>query len=155
MKTGTQIFAILVTLPYLLTIIRLIRRDALRAKYSFLWLLVGTAIIVISFVPGLLDTMAGWVGIAYPPALIFFGAITLLLVIALHFSWELSRMEERTRVLAEELALLRARAVHPAAHPVEARAVYVDRPVQHENGHTPDDAPDGETLLKRAGGAQA
>jgi len=29
-------------------------------------------------------------------------------LVIIHFSWELSRLEDRTRVLAEELALLRA-----------------------------------------------
>ena len=35
-------------------------------------------------------------------------AITLLFLVVIHFSWELSRLEERTRVLAEELAVFKA-----------------------------------------------
>jgi hypothetical protein len=35
-------------------------------------------------------------------------AIVFLLIVVMHFSWELSRLEERTRTLAEEIALLRA-----------------------------------------------
>jgi hypothetical protein len=34
-------------------------------------------------------------------------ALSFLLVLVLHFSWELSRLEDRTRALAEEYALLR------------------------------------------------
>jgi hypothetical protein len=34
-------------------------------------------------------------------------AIGFLLLLAMHFSYELSRVEKRVRVLAEELALLR------------------------------------------------
>jgi flagellar biogenesis protein FliO len=34
-------------------------------------------------------------------------ALSFLLVLVLHFSWELSRLEDRTRALAEEHALLR------------------------------------------------
>jgi hypothetical protein len=49
-------------------------------------------------------------GISYGPTTFFLGAITLLLLVVVHFSWELSRLEERTRLLAEELALLRAEA---------------------------------------------
>ena len=32
--------------------------------------------------------------------------IVLLLLIVAHFSWEISRLEDRTRTLAEEVALL-------------------------------------------------
>jgi hypothetical protein len=55
-----------------------------------------------------LNHVALAIGIAYPPALLFAGAITLVLLITVHFSWELSRLEERTRRLAEELALARS-----------------------------------------------
>ena len=34
-------------------------------------------------------------------------AVAFLFVLTVHFSWELSRLEERTRTLAEEVALLR------------------------------------------------
>jgi len=35
--------------------------------------------------------------------------IAVLTLLAMHFSWEVSRLEERSRAMAEELALLRAR----------------------------------------------
>jgi hypothetical protein len=35
-------------------------------------------------------------------------AIGFLLVVVIQFSWELTRQEDRTRTLAEEIALLRA-----------------------------------------------
>ena len=38
----------------------------------------------------------------------FFAAIVFLFFVVVHFSWELSRLEERSRSLAEEVALLRA-----------------------------------------------
>lgn len=123
MTLRLQIIALLLTLFYLFVIVRLVRRAEMRAKYSFLWLGVGTVIAAMTIVPGLLEGMATLVGIAYPPAIIFLAAIFLLLVVAIHFSWELSRLEERTRVLAEEIALLRAEGLHqPVDGDVSARA---------------------------------
>ena len=55
--------------------------------------------------PRLLDNVSDWLGIDYGPATFLLGATTLLFLIVIHFSWELSRLEERTRSLAEELAL--------------------------------------------------
>ena len=54
-------------------------------------------------------------GIKYEPATFFLAAIAFLFVIVVHFSWELSRLEDRTRTLAEEVALLRAERGLPAA----------------------------------------
>ena len=48
---------------------------------------------------------------------IAFGAIAFLFVVIVHFSYELSRLEDRTRTLAEELALLRAETQEPDPEP--------------------------------------
>jgi hypothetical protein len=108
-NTTLQVVSSLLMLAIVGFIVRMVRARRLRAKYSFLWLLVGTVIIVLVLVPGLLDRTARAAGVAYPPALLFLGAIVLLLLVAVHFSWELSRIEERSRTVIEELALVAAR----------------------------------------------
>lgn len=109
MTTNTLILALGLTVPFLVVIVRLVRRRKLRAKYSFLWLIVGCTVLVLSFIPGVMEWLASLAGIHYPPAMLFLGAIMLLLFLAVHFSWELSRLEDRTRTLIEELALANAR----------------------------------------------
>jgi hypothetical protein len=106
MNASVQAFGVSVVVVFLTVIIRMVRGRKLRAKYSFLWLAVGAVVLVISLVPGLLDRMSSFVGIYYPPAFLFVSAAMLLLFVAVHFSWELSRLEDRTRTLAEEVALL-------------------------------------------------
>ncbi|APF35894.1 hypothetical protein BO218_15010 [Microbacterium paludicola] len=80
---------------------------ALREKYAVLWIAIGIVILVLSVWPGLLAAVAGVVGIALPSNLLFVLSITLLLGVALHLSWELSRAEEEIRRVAEEVAILR------------------------------------------------
>lgn len=89
-----------------LFIARLLRRGELRAKYSILWMSIGSVMVVLSVSPQILDRVSDWIGIDYAPATLFLGAIVLLLLIVAHFSWEISRLEDRTRTLAEEVALL-------------------------------------------------
>ena len=48
-------------------------------------------------------------GVNYAPALLFSFSSLLLLGIVIHYSWELSRLESRTRRLGEEIALLNER----------------------------------------------
>lgn len=105
MNGTLQIVASLLTLSFLAVILRMVRHRRLRAKYSFLWLIVGAVILFFAIVPGLLEGAAALVGIVYAPAVLFLGAIMLLLFMSVHFSWELSRIEERSRTLTEELAL--------------------------------------------------
>jgi hypothetical protein len=105
MSGRAHFFVAVVTVFSLGFIIRLVRAQKLRAKYSMLWISVGLALSVLAASPNLLDAVSGWIGVAYPPTTLFIVAITLLLLVAVHFSWELSRLEERTRILAEELAL--------------------------------------------------
>ncbi len=98
----------LVSLTSLAFVLRMVRRRQLRAKYSLLWVCVGVGMLFIAIAPGVLDRVAHAMGIDYPPAVYLLVAVAFLLVVVVHFSWELSRLEEKTRTLAEELALLRA-----------------------------------------------
>ncbi len=95
------------TLVSLSSIIWLVRRHKLRPKYSILWLSVGVVLTVLAASPSLLDRLSRAVGIIYGPATFFLGAIGLLFFVVIHLSWEVSRLEERTRTLAEEVAILK------------------------------------------------
>lgn len=100
--------ALLVALA-IVGIVILVRRRYLKAKYSLLWLSLGAVMVVIAAVPGLLDWTADRLGIWYQPTLLILLGLALLLLIVVHFSYELTRSENRTRELAEQLALLRLR----------------------------------------------
>ncbi len=117
-----RILGVTLTLLLLGFIVRLVRRRRMRAKYSFLWLGVGCAVLLIVSVPGLLESMSRSVGIVYPPAFLFLCAIMLLIFVVVHFSWELSRLEDRTRILAEELALANERLEQLEQPPVSNKA---------------------------------
>ena len=110
MTTRSHILVLIVTLSSVLFMVRLVRRRQMRAKYSLLWLSAGSVLVLLAASPRLLDRVSVWLGITYGPATFFMGATTVLFLVAIHFSWELSRLEERTRVLAEELAVYRAEA---------------------------------------------
>jgi hypothetical protein len=94
-------------LVVLVFIFELVRRRQLREKYAALWLGIGLAVAVLGFFPRLLDSLAEQVGVASGVSLVLFLGIVFLLLVCLHLSWEMSQMEEETRALAEEVALLR------------------------------------------------
>jgi hypothetical protein len=94
-------------LAVLAFIIELLRRRQLQEKYGTLWLLVGVVTVPMAFFPRLLDRAARALGIASGVSLVLFLAIVFLLLVCVHLSWEVSRLEEETRSLAEDLALMR------------------------------------------------
>ena len=88
-------------------ILRLVRGQRLKAKYSLLWLSVGGVMLLLAIVPGLIDRLADSFGVAYQPTLFLVLALGFLLCVVVHFSFELSRMENRIRSLTEEVTFLR------------------------------------------------
>lgn len=88
-------------------ILEMVRRRQLPEKYAALWLVVGVASVVLAVFPSLLDRSARLLGIAQGPNLLLFLAAIFLLLVGIHLSWEVGRLEDETRVLAEEIALLR------------------------------------------------
>jgi hypothetical protein len=100
-------------LVLLATIIELLRRRQLREKYALLWLGVAIVVLPLAAFPRLLDRVAGLLGVASGVSLVLFLGVVFLLLVAVHLSWEVSRLEEETRILAEEIALLRTEPVEP------------------------------------------
>jgi hypothetical protein len=88
-------------------IFRLVRARQLRSKYALLWLTIGLLLLPLAIFPTVLDTFSDWVGVHYSPTTFLLLAVGFLFLVVVQFSWELSRLESRTRTLAEEVALLR------------------------------------------------
>jgi hypothetical protein len=107
LSTREHIVVIGVVIVGALFLLRMLRHRQLRGKYTLLWMLVGGAVLILAAFPSLLDRTARWLRVYDSPNLLFLLAIAFLLLVCIYFSWELSRLEERTRVLAEELAILR------------------------------------------------
>lgn len=99
--------ALVGALAVLALIVELLRRRQLKEKYAVLWLVVGSGTTLLAVFPSLLSATADAVGVQVPANLLFFAALLLLLGVCVHLSWELSRVEDETRILAEEVALLR------------------------------------------------
>ncbi len=109
MSTQLQIFAIVSTVFLLLIVLELVRRRRLMERYALLWLLCAIVLLSLGVWKGLLDELAGAVGIASPPNALFVIAVFFILVLLLHFSVAVSRLSDQTKVLAQRQALLEQR----------------------------------------------
>ena len=96
-------------------IIELLRRRQLQEKYAILWLAVSIIMVPLAFFPTIVNSVATTLGFASGVSLVLFLGIVFLLLVCMHLSWEVSRLEEETRTLAESVALIRADALERAA----------------------------------------
>ena len=95
-------------LVLLIVILELLRRRQLREKYAVLWLGTIVVILPVAIYPRMVDGLARQLGIASGASLVLFLGLVFLLIVCIHLSWEVSRLEEETRTLAEQIALVRA-----------------------------------------------
>jgi hypothetical protein len=102
-----KVLAITGSATVLFLVLELIRRGRLKERYSLLWLLSGSVLLILSVSRGLLETISKLIGIYYPPSLLFLIAFVFLLLITLHFSAVISGLSEKNKRLAQEVALLR------------------------------------------------
>lgn len=121
MSLTTYIFGILAALLTLAVVVDLLRRGRMRERHAIWWLLAGFLALLIGIFPGILDWVAGLIGVGAPVNLVFFVSIAVLFLVCIQHSTELTNVESKTRTLAERSALqqleieeLRARiAEHP------------------------------------------
>lgn len=104
---ATLVLGLVGSLGTLIFLFEMLRRQHLREKYAVLWGTVALASLVIAIFPGILTRLADAAGVEVASNLLFFLASMLLLLTSIQHSVELGRLEERTRTLAEETALLR------------------------------------------------
>ena len=104
----SYIIGIIGSLVVLGLIVELLRRRQLSEKYAVLWLVIGAIILVLTFIGrDNLKILSDTLGFNVAANLLFLLAILFLLGVTLHLSWEVSRSEDESRKLAEDLAILR------------------------------------------------
>jgi hypothetical protein len=104
-----NVLTVVVGVLLLAVIFEMLRRRQLREKYAVLWIIVGLGVIPLAVFPRGLDRVASLIGVASGVSLVLFLGVIVLLLICTHLSWEVSQLEEETRSLAEEVALIRTR----------------------------------------------
>ncbi|WP_336249245.1 DUF2304 domain-containing protein [Stomatohabitans albus] len=103
-----QLIALSLAVVVLLVSFGLVRQGRIREKYALQWILLGLVSVVLALFPNLLNALASVLGIADPPNLLIFLGVWFLIGVIVHLTLETNKLEERVRVLAEEIALLKA-----------------------------------------------
>lgn len=86
-------------------VIEALRRRRLSEGWALLWIGVAVAGLVLGLARPLVDRLSTSLGIAYGTSLVFALAIIFLVVVCINLSMQVSRLNRRVEVLAEEIAL--------------------------------------------------
>ena len=119
MSVTAYVLGIVAAVLVLVIVVELLRRHHLRERHAIWWFVAGVLALVASVFPGTVTWLAGVVGITLPTNLIFFVSIAILFFVCLQHSSELTRLESKTRTLAEQVAILRLRLDELQTHPAE------------------------------------
>ena len=103
-----QIVALVISIALLVAVLELVRRRKLAEEYSLLWIAGAVALIVLAAWRHVIDTVAGWIGVYYPPILLLLVLIVMVFVALLWFSVIVSRQRRQIERLIEETAILSA-----------------------------------------------
>ena len=120
MQTYGHSLVFITTLIVFGFVLWLVRRRSIGERFAVLWLSIAALLLLASSVgyPYLFQ-IAKLVGVPYPPSALFFLAIAgLTLLIIELFAW-VSKLNDRTRILTQQLAILRER-VERSAHAPDA-----------------------------------
>lgn len=107
--TPTQrIFAVATSVATLVFIVELVRRRRLKEEYSWLWIVTGVVMVVLSAWYGLIEHITRFIGAVTVTTTLFIFGLLFLLVISVHFSTVISKLTQQVRRLTQEIAILSA-----------------------------------------------
>ncbi len=104
-----KIFAVSAALFLLVLIFELVRRRKLKEEYSWLWLLTGASILMLTLWYDLLLVLTSLIGAVTATTTLFISAVMYLVLITLHFSVRISTLTDQVKKLAQELAILKGK----------------------------------------------
>jgi len=89
-------------------IILLVRKDKLHVAHGMGWIIVAVGFALLGFAPGVIDLVAKYLGVSYPPVLALTLGIVVLVVKILLMDIERSHIEMRNQRLVQRVAMLEA-----------------------------------------------
>ena len=107
MTLHQKIFALFIGIGILAVILEMVRRRKLGEEYSFLWLLIGSGIVLLVLWQGLLEWVTHLIGAVASTTTIFIFGIVILVLINLHFSVKITKLSKQVKDLTQQIALIK------------------------------------------------
>jgi hypothetical protein len=109
MPIRQKIVVILIAVTLFLIILNLVRRRKLKEEYSWLWLLTGAIIIILTIWYGLLVKLTFFIGAVTPTSTLFLFGFIFLILLCLQLSVTISGLVDKIKNLSQELTILKSK----------------------------------------------
>lgn len=102
-----QLISIIGSVSLFVVVFNLVRKRRLKTEYSLIWLIVSIVFIVFSLWKNGIDWMAGLLGIAYAPSVLFLLLLFGIVMLLIEFSLIISKQAEKIKILSQEFGLMK------------------------------------------------
>ncbi|GIP32848.1 DUF2304 domain-containing protein [Paenibacillus sp. J2TS4] len=102
------LLSIIFSLFFLVVTLELIRRQKVAERYSLLWLILALVMLVSSIFPGWLNAVSRLVNVYYAPSLLFLVGFIFSLLLIMHLTIVITRLQRQVTRMIQEVALLKA-----------------------------------------------
>ncbi|MFH0948008.1 MAG: DUF2304 domain-containing protein [Elusimicrobiota bacterium] len=106
MTSQNMFLSIIVSFGLIFIIFELVRRRKLNEEYSWLWMITGIALLILSVFPKFLLWITHLIGAMAPISTLFFFGVIFLLLIVLHFSIIISKLSNNIKTLSQKISIL-------------------------------------------------
>jgi hypothetical protein len=103
-----RVIGIVGSVALLVIILELVRRRQLKEEYTVLWVITGVVLLLLAAWEGLLRVVAEAIGASSEASMLYFFGLIFVMLLLLHFSVRVSRLERRVTSMVQEIALLGA-----------------------------------------------
>lgn len=100
-----RIVILLSGLMFTFTVIRLLINKKMNEKASLLWLVGSALVLILSVIPSILDKISKFIGVDYPPSLLFMLGILIILFICLMHTVQISILNNQIKELAQQVII--------------------------------------------------
>ncbi|HEX7055750.1 MAG TPA: DUF2304 domain-containing protein [Bacilli bacterium] len=105
MSDVLKIIVLMIGLSLCIWVVTLMARKKMNERNTLVWLGGVIAILVLSIHPHWLDVVSGWIGVDYPPSLLFLFSFIVLLVVNLYQSSQISQLYAKIKEVSQAMAL--------------------------------------------------
>lgn len=109
MTVNLKIALILMTVIYLILILKKIKNKKLQLSFSTFWIISGILLIIAIATPNLIETVTKWLGFEIPANMLFCITIFVAFYLIFNLTVRLSREAQKNTVLVQEISLLKKR----------------------------------------------
>ena len=108
MAIKLKLLSLLVSFGMMFGIIELVRRRKLKEEYSFLWLITGFILLILTLRFDILTRITQALGVISSLNTLFFFGLIFVILLCLHYSLKVSQLTVEMKIMAQKIALLEA-----------------------------------------------